>query len=70
MVAVLYEWNVATTKAWMNVMGPIGRPVFRWNHDYVMRAGGRGLARRLGVELVAAVVTDSASGDASVHITR
>jgi uncharacterized protein YndB with AHSA1/START domain len=52
-VAVLYEWNVATTKAWMNVLGPIGRPAFRWNHDHVMRAGGRGLARMLAVELVA-----------------
>jgi Polyketide cyclase / dehydrase and lipid transport len=53
LVAVLYEWNVATTKPWMNALGPLGRPVFRFNHDYVMRAGGRGLARLLDAELIA-----------------
>jgi hypothetical protein len=39
--AVLYEWDVETTSAWMNLMGPIARPVFKWNHDVVMRWGGR-----------------------------
>ncbi len=52
--AVLYEWNVATTKAWMNLLAPIARPVFRWNHDWVMRNGGTGLARELGARLLAA----------------
>ena len=37
----------------MNLLGPLLAPVFRWNHDYVMAAGGRGLAHHLGVELVA-----------------
>jgi hypothetical protein len=52
--AVLYEWNVRTTKPWMNLVGPVARPVFDRNHDLVMRWGGEGLARRLGVELLAA----------------
>jgi len=52
--AVLYEWNVATTKAWMNVLAPIARPVFEWNHDWVMARGGEGLARLLGCRLLAA----------------
>jgi hypothetical protein len=52
--AVLYEWNVRTTKPWMNLVGPVARPVFGRNHDVVMRWGGEGLARRLGVELLAA----------------
>ena len=26
--AVLYEWNVATTKPWMNLLAPIARPAF------------------------------------------
>jgi uncharacterized protein YndB with AHSA1/START domain len=52
--AVLYEWNVSTTKAWMNLLAPIARPVFRWNHDWVMRNGGTGLARELGARLLAA----------------
>ena len=51
--AVLYEWNVRTTKRWMNLVGPIAAPVFRWNHDYVMRGGGAGIARELGVRLLA-----------------
>jgi uncharacterized protein YndB with AHSA1/START domain len=51
--AVVYSWNVRTTKAWMNALGPLPRPVFRWNHDLVMRQGGVGLARRLGATLLA-----------------
>jgi len=52
--AVTYEWNVSTTKRWMNLLGPVGRPLFEYNHDVVMRWGGEGLARRLGVGLIAA----------------
>jgi hypothetical protein len=52
--AVLYEWSVETTKLWMNVLGPVARPVFDYNHDVVMRWGGEGLARRLGCNLLAA----------------
>jgi hypothetical protein len=52
--AVLYDWDVTTTKRWMNAIGPIARPVFEHNHDLVMRWGGEGLARRLGVRLLAA----------------
>ena len=51
--AVLYEWNVATTKAWMNLLAPIARPIFQWNHDWVMRNGGTGLAKLLGARLLA-----------------
>ncbi len=50
--AVLFEWQVHTTRRWMNALAPIARPVFRWNHDRLMRAGGHGLARRLGVPLL------------------
>lgn len=51
--AALYEWNVSTTKRWMNLIGPIARPVFEWNHDWVMRNGGEGLAQLLGCRLLA-----------------
>jgi hypothetical protein len=44
---VRYEWNVSTTSPWMNMLAPLARPVFAWNHDVVMRWGGEGLARRL-----------------------
>jgi hypothetical protein len=38
----------------MNLLAPVAQPVFEYNHDVVMRWGGEGLARRLGVELLAA----------------
>ncbi len=50
--AVTYEWDVQTTERWMNVLAPLARPVFAWNHDWVMRQGGEGLARRLGTRLL------------------
>jgi uncharacterized protein YndB with AHSA1/START domain len=52
--AVVYEWNVSTTKPWMNLLAPFARPVFEWNHDWVMRNGGEGMARLLGCRLLAA----------------
>jgi uncharacterized protein YndB with AHSA1/START domain len=51
--AVLYEWNVHTTRAWMNLLTPMARPFFAVNHDYVMRNGGHGLAELLGCKLLA-----------------
>jgi hypothetical protein len=52
--AVVYDWQVATTKRWMNLLAPVARPVFEYNHDAVMRWGGEGLAKRLGARLLAA----------------
>lgn len=49
---VHYEWCVDTRKAWMNLFAPLARPVFKWNHDAVMRAGAQGLARRLNAPLL------------------
>jgi uncharacterized membrane protein len=51
--AVVYDWRVRTTQPWMNLLGPLARPAFAWNHDLVMRQGGFGLATRLGATLVA-----------------
>lgn len=47
LTVVRYEWRVRTTRRWMNLLGPLAQPAFRWNHDVLMRAGGIGLARRL-----------------------
>ena len=52
--AVVYDWDVTTSKRWMNLISPLARPVFEYNHDVVMRWGGEGLARRLGTRLLAA----------------
>lgn len=50
---VRYYWTVQTTKWWMNVLSPIARPAFEWNHNIIMKWGGQGLAQRLGCQLVA-----------------
>jgi len=49
---VTYLWIVSTEKTWMNLLAPLLAPVFAWNHDQVMLAGGKGLARHLGVSLL------------------
>lgn len=52
MTVVRFEWQVRTTPAWMNLLGLFARPVFKWNHDCVMRSGGEALARMLNARLV------------------
>jgi hypothetical protein len=48
---VRYNWDVRTTRWWMNLLAPVARPVFTWNHDELMREAGESLARRLGADL-------------------
>jgi Polyketide cyclase / dehydrase and lipid transport len=49
---VRWIWIVATTKRWMNVLAPVARPAFSWNHRMLMHDLATGLARRLGAPLV------------------
>ena len=49
---VRYTWIVATTRWWMNLLAPVARPAFSWNHGVLMRDFAAGLARHLGVRLV------------------
>jgi hypothetical protein len=44
---VRYIWEVDTAKRWMNVVAPLVRPLFVWNHHAIMRAGEAGLRRHL-----------------------
>jgi hypothetical protein len=44
---VQYDWTVKTTKPWMNVLAPLARPIFRWNHNVIMGWGEAGLTKRL-----------------------
>jgi hypothetical protein len=55
-------------KSWMNVLAPILASAFAWNHDQVMLAGGRGLARHLGVKLISA--TGSSEAERELPHTR
>lgn len=49
---VQYDWRVKTTKPWMNVLAPIAKPFFKWNHDTIMNWGGEGLANKLSCKLL------------------
>jgi hypothetical protein len=44
---VVFTWDVATSGFWMNVLAPLLKPLFAWNHNYVMAEGEKGLARYL-----------------------
>jgi len=45
-------WEVRTSQAWMNLLAPVARPVFAWNHAISMRDGGEGIAKLLGARLL------------------
>lgn len=47
---VVFTWNVATKSKWMNLLAPLLKPLFAWNHHYVMRSGERGLQQYLAGE--------------------
>ncbi|MDT9000742.1 SRPBCC family protein [Paucibacter sp. APW11] len=42
-----YLWRVRLNTAWMRWLAPLLAPLFRWNHESVMRAGEAGLQRWL-----------------------
>ena len=52
---VCYEWQVRTNRTWMNIIAPLARPLFKWNHDQVMRQGAEGMARLLNARLLSLV---------------
>ncbi len=49
--AAIYEWNVRTSRPWMDLLAPVARPAFAWNHGSVMREGAEGLAAWLRAPL-------------------
>ncbi len=49
---VRYTWSVNLGQAWMRRLKPLAAPIFRWNHDAVMRAGAVGLAAYLHAKLL------------------
>jgi hypothetical protein len=55
---IRYDWQVRTTRPWMNALAPLAQGVFARNHHAVMRQGGEGLARRLEARLVDAYYGD------------
>jgi len=49
---VRYDWIVLVDKPWMRLFAPVLAPAFAWNHNQVMREGGRGLAAHIGANLL------------------
>lgn len=47
-----YDWLVNTTKTWMNLLAPIAKPLFEWNHKVVMSWGAQSLSERLNTRVV------------------
>jgi Polyketide cyclase / dehydrase and lipid transport len=57
---VRYTWSVNLVDPWMRRLKPLAAPIFRWNHNAVMRAGALGLARHLHTRLVVPEPPDAA----------
>lgn len=49
-----YLWRVRLVTRWMRWLAPLLAPVFRRNHERVMRAGADGLARYLAAQAASA----------------
>jgi uncharacterized membrane protein len=48
-----FDWDIASTEAWMNLLAPVARPFFEWNHNVIMDWGAEGLARTIGSKPIA-----------------
>jgi uncharacterized protein YndB with AHSA1/START domain len=46
-VELSYLWRVRVGKPWMQAFEPLLKPVFTWNHNWVMRRGEAGLRAEL-----------------------
>src|SRR5262249_31328842 len=51
---VQYNWNIKTTKTWMNNLAFLLKPAFKLNHNIVMKWGAEGLAKKLNAKLISA----------------
>jgi hypothetical protein len=51
---VQYNWIVKTNKAWMNQFAFLLKPLFKINHDIIMKWGARGLAKKLNATFITA----------------
>ena len=48
---ITYVYRVELATPWMRCLAPLLAPLFRWNHEGVMRAGSRGLVRYLAAAM-------------------
>lgn len=59
------EWQVHSTRWWMNLIAPIARSIFVRNHALVMEQGGQGLARLLEAPLLSQETVDLLAANAA-----
>ena len=50
---ITFHWLVETPKPWMNLLAPLARPLFVWNHHRLMEDFARDLAGALEADLIA-----------------
>lgn len=49
---ITFHWLVETPKAWMNLLAPLARPLFVWNHHRLMEDFARDLAGVMSADLI------------------
>ena len=49
---IVFHWLVETPKTWMNLLAPVARPIFVWNHHRLMSDFARDLAEACSAELL------------------
>ncbi len=47
MTAVDFFWDVRAEKPLVKLLSPILKPLFKWNHDWVMKVGEKGLQQEI-----------------------
>lgn len=68
LTVVRFDWHVHTRRRWMNIVAPLARPVFLWNHQRVMAAGERSLSNR--VSSLRGARSDSGWGDSKSDLGK
>jgi uncharacterized protein YndB with AHSA1/START domain len=61
---VRYDWDIRTTRWWMNLLAPVVGGAFKSNHDFIMQGGLNGICRRLGVAAGSCVWVEPEPGQA------
>jgi hypothetical protein len=56
--SLCFYWDVNTTIPWMNTLAPVLKPVFKWNHDIVMKWGEEGLNQKLLTDFANSALPD------------
>lgn len=49
---IVFHWLVETPKRWMNLLAPVARPIFVWNHHRLMGDFARDLAQACSAQLL------------------